>query len=427
MIKISLNIALNNLWYNQITQIMKELKLSKTFIALRHPNFRLWFIGQVISLIGTWMQATAQGYLVYELTNSSAYLGAVAFANGLPTLFFSTFGGLIADRISKRKMIIITQSSMMVLAFILAILSFTGWVQAWHIIILAFLLGIANAFDAPARQAFIVEMVSREDLANAIALNSTIFNLGTLVGPSAAGLIYAWLGPSWCFTINGISFIGVIGALLLMKLQSEPVVSVSRSALKNLKEGFQFVLKEPRIRLILVYVGLVSIFGFSLLTLVPAWAVKILGGDVRTNGWLLSARGAGSLVGALMVAYVGSKATRHRIWQFGWYLMPVALVGFGLLRWVPGSLLVLAVMGWGLMTVLNISNALIQSYVPDHLRGRVMSVYVLVFMGTSPIGSLLAGSVAAKFGEPSMVFLSAGVMTLAALGTLFFRKTIKTF
>lgn len=406
---------------------MKKTNLSKTFTALRYPNFRLWFIGQVISLIGTWMQSTAQGYLVYELTQSAAYLGIVAFANGFPTLLLSLYGGVIADRISKRKLIMIAQGSMMILAFLLAFLTFTGWVQPWHIVILAFLLGIANAFDAPARQSFIVEMVGREDLTNAIALNSTIFNLGVVIGPAVAGMVYAWLGPAWCFTINGISFIGVLGALILMKIASFHAVPSSNSALSNLKEGIKYVSNEPRIILILVYVGLLSIFGFSLMTLVPAWAVKILGGDVRTNGLMLSARGVGSLIGALMIAYIGSKQIRQKVWLTSWYIMPLALLTFGLVRWIPGSLLLLMVLGWCFMSSLNISNALIQSYVPDHLRGRVMSIYTMTFMGSSTVGSLLAGGIASKLGEPVMVFVSTGVVLLAALATIVFRKTISKF
>ena len=235
---------------------------------------------------------------------------------------------------------------MMLLAFILALLTFTGWVRAWHIVILAFLLGTANAFDAPARQSFIIEMVDRDVMSNAIALNSTIFNLGVMVGPAMAGLVYSWVGPGWCFTINGISFIGVIGALLLMRIPVKSISPSTGSAMKNLTEGVKYALNEPRVRLILIYVGLLSIFGFSLMTLIPAWAVKILGGDVRTNGWMLSARGVGSLIGALLIAYIGSKRTRQTIWLIGWYLMPVTLYAFGVVRWIPGSLLLLVLLGW---------------------------------------------------------------------------------
>jgi len=406
---------------------MKSLNLGKTFTALQSPNFRLWFIGQVVSLVGTWMQTTAQGYLVYEITKSPAYLGYVAAATGLPTIFFTLFGGIVADRISKRKLIIITQSSMMGLAFILAGLTFTGWVKAWHIIVLAFLLGIANSFDAPARQSFIVEMVDRENLANAIALNSSIFNLGVVIGPAVSAIVYAWVGPAWCFTINGITFIAVISALAMMKMKPMQTIALKGSPLTNLKEGLKFVIQEPRIRIILVYVGILSIFGFSLLTLVPAWAVSVLGGDVRTNGLLLSARGAGSLIGALMVAYIGSRQVRGKLWMAGWYVLPFALLGFGMARNIPVSLTLMVVMGWGMMSVLNISNALIQSYVPDLLRGRAMGAYVLVFFGSSTIGSFLAGNVASAIGEPAMVYISAGVVFLALLTSFFFRKTIRQF
>lgn len=381
----------------------------------------------MVSVIGTWMQTTAQGYLVYELTHSSAYLGIVAFANGLPMLLFSLFGGVIADRIPRRKLIIITQTSMMVLAFILAGLTFTGWVKPWHIVILTFLLGTTNSVDAPARQAFVAEMVDHEEMANAIALNSTIFNLGVMVGPAIAGLVYAWIGPAWCFTLNGISFLAVIISLALMKMAPTVKAALNGANFKKLTEGVRFVAGEPRIKLLLVYVGTLSIFGFSLMTLAPAWSVKILGGDVRTNGLMLSARGIGSVIGALLIAYIGSKQIRNKVWLIGWYILPAALIAFGVTRWIPGTLLLMVVLGWSLMSILNISNALIQSYVPDHLRGRVMSVYTMTFMGSSTVGSLLAGGVASAFGEPAMVIVSTAVVLLAVIGTFVMRKTIRQF
>jgi predicted MFS family arabinose efflux permease len=405
---------------------MPNLNIAQTFTALKHPNFRLWFLGQVVSLVGTWMQSTAQGYLVYELTHSASYLGIVAFASGFPTILFTLYGGVIADRISRRKVILIAQSAMMVLAFILATLTFTKLVQPWHIVILAFLLGVANAFDAPARQSFIVEMVDREDLANAIALNSTIFNLGTVIGPTVAGLVYAWLGPAWCFTINGVSFIAVITALLSMKMAyvRPPIEKIP--SLEKLKEGLKFVFHEKRIRLILSYLGIISIFGFSLMTLMPAWAVKILGGDVRTNGLLLSARGLGALIGALIIAYIGSRKVRGTIWRIGWFVMPFVMVIFSMIRWIPGSLILLVLLGWSLMSIVNVSNALIQSYVPDHLRGRVLSVFTLVFMGSIPLGSLLAGTMASSFGEPTTVLVYGFIVLAASMATFFFRPILKT-
>lgn len=367
-------------------------------------------MGQVVSLVGTWMQATAQGYLVYELTDSPFLLGIVGFTSGIPVWLFSLYGGVIADRISRRKMIIITQSSMMLLAFILALLTFTGLIQAWHIIILAFLLGTANAFDGPARQSFVVEMVSREDLTNAIALNSSVFNLGTVIGPAVAGLVYAWLGPGWCFTINGISFIGVLTALILMRVPSHPINNQSGSHGANLLDGVRFVFGDLNIRVLLIVLGTISVFGFSLMNLMPAWATNVLGGDVKTNGLLLSARGVGSLAGALMIAYLGSRVVRGKIWTIGSVVMPISLLLFGLFRILPVSLVMLAVMGWSLMSAVNITNALIQTHVPDELRGRVMSVYTLIFQGGIPIGALLTGWLADKFSEPAAVLSSALVM-----------------
>ncbi|PKN99662.1 MAG: MFS transporter [Chloroflexi bacterium HGW-Chloroflexi-4] len=416
-----------NLWYNRIHTNMKSLNIAKTFTSLKSPNFRLWFIGQVVSLVGTWMQATAQNFLVYELTHSAAYLAIVGFANGIPTILFTLLGGLTADRFSKRKVIVIAQAAMMVLAGILAFLAFTQLIQPWHIVVLAFMLGVANSFDAPARQAFVVDMVERENLANAIALNSTIFNLGAIVGPATAGLVYAWLGPAWCFTINSISFIAVIIALLLMKLPPRVIVPSIGSPLTKLVEGLKFVFNEPRIRLLLAYTAVLTVFGFSLMTLMPAWSVKILGGDVKLNGLLLMARGVGSLIGALMIAYFSSHLVRNKIWQMGWYLMPVALLAFAFLRWIPGTIMLLVLLGWCLMSVLNISNALIQSYVSDHMRGRVMSVYTLVFFGSMPIGALVAGGLATAFGEPATAMICAGIILLATIGTFFFRKTIQQF
>lgn len=400
---------------------------NQTFSALQYRNFRLWFIGQIISLVGTWMQTTAQGYLVYELTGSPILLGIVGFTSGIPVWLFSLYGGVVADQISRRKMIIITQSSMMALAFILAVLTFTGTVQAWHIIVLSFLLGTANAFDGPARQSFVVDMVAKEDLTNAIALNSSVFNLGTVVGPAIAGLVYAWLGPGWCFTINGISFIGVLVALFMMHVVARPPALAGKSPIKNLLDGVRYAFGDKDIRVLLIVLGTVSIFGFSLLTLMPAWATNVLGGDVKTNGLLLSARGVGSLAGALMIAYMGSRVVRGKIWTVGSIVMPFSLFILGLFRVLPVSLVMLVIMGWSLMSVVNITNALIQTHVPDELRGRVMSVYILIFQGGLPLGSLLAGGLADLFSEATAVLVSAFVMALVIGLCQLLRPSMRSF
>ena len=404
---------------------MKSQKINETFAALNSPNYRLWFFGQMFSLVGTWMQSTAQGYLVYEITQSAAFLGYVSLANGLPTWLFTLYGGVIADRIPRRKMIIITETTMMVLAVILAALTFTNLVQPWHIVVLSFFLGTANAFETPARQSFVSEMVDRKDMTNAIALNSTMFNIGTVVGPAVAGLVYAWLGPGWCFTINGISFIAVIIALVLMKLADSVPPASGKSAINELKEGVSYAFHDKTIRSLLINLGMVGIFGFGLLALLPAWAVDVLKGDVTTNGLLLSARGVGSLIGALMIAYIGSRGTRGKIWTLGYLLTPVFFYIFAFIRWIPASLAVMVMLGWALMSMINTTNALVQSHVPDNLRGRVMGVYSLVFMGGTPLGSFISGTIADRIGVPTTVIIFSTVVLLTAVVTFFLRPQMR--
>jgi MFS family permease len=402
-----------------------KVSLSQTFSAFQHYNYRLWFMGQLVSLVGTWMQTTAQGYLVYELTHSAAYLGYVGFASGFPSIVFTLFGGVVADRMSRRKLMLITQSTMMILAFVLAALVFTKVIQPWEIIILAFLLGIANAFDAPARQAFVVELVEREDLTNAIALNSTMFNLATVVGPSVAGITYAAFGSGWCFSINGVSFVAVIIALALMRLRPQPQVQHTRSALSEMKEGLVFAYSNVTIRMLLSNLAAISVFAFGVVNLMPAWAVSILGGDVTTNGLLLSARGAGALLGALVVAMWGGAHIRGKMWTMGSFLLPILLFVFAYMRWLPLSLLMLVGVGFGMMVSANTTNALVQLEIPDHLRGRVMGLYTLVFQGGMPVGALIAGSLADGIGEPLTVKLSALVLMLVAILTFILRPSLR--
>jgi MFS family permease len=380
----------------------------QTFAALQYPNYRLWFAGQLVSLVGSWMQTTAQGYLVYELTKSPAFLGYVGFVNGLPSWLFMLYGGVIADRVSRRTMLVITQTAMMLLAFLLAALVFLDLIQPWMIILIAFGLGVANAFDAPARQAFVVELVDRKELTNAIALNSSMFNLAIVVGPAVAGVVYAALGPAWCFAINGFSFLAVIVALMLMHLA--PVMiepSARRSTLVALKEGVRYAASEEMTRTLILNLGVIALFGVSMMTLVPAWAVDILGGDVKTNGLLLSARGLGALIGALMIAALSHKGIRGKLWTIGSITLPLTMIVFALARLVPVSMLILVGIGWSFMVQVNTSNAMVQSRVPDELRGRVMSVFSLIFFGGMPLGSLLVGTLAARLGAPQVVIINA--------------------
>src|SRR5919199_427023 len=379
----------------------------RTFAALQHRNYRLWFLGQLVSLVGTWMQITAQSFLVYQLTHSTAYLGYVGFASGLPSWLFMLYGGVIADRVSRRNLLVMTQSVMMVLAFILAGLAFAGLVQPWQIVVLALALGVANAFDAPARQAFVVELVEREDVINAIALNSSMFNMATV-----AGLTYAAVGAAWCFTLNGVSFIAVIVALLLMKLPAHAVVPRTGSALAQLKEGIRYTAAHPVLRTLIAIAGVSALFGSAYSTLMPAWAVDILRGDATTNGLLQSARGAGSLLGALMIAAVAHRGARGRWLTIGTFVYPVLLLGFAEARVLPLSLVLLLGVGWGSMVVFNMANTLVQTQVTDELRGRVMAIYSLIFFGGMPLGALWAGALAQIIGSPLTVVVS-GAVTLA--------------
>jgi MFS family permease len=388
------------------------ISLRQTFAALGHANYRLWFAGQLVSLMGTWMQTTAQGFLVYQLTHSAAYLGYVGFAAGVPTWLFTLYGGVIADRMPRRTLLVITQTAMMALAFLLAALTFTGLVRPWHIVLLALLLGVANAFDAPTRQAFVVEMVDRQNLTNAIALNATMFNAATAVGPAVAGVTYAVLGPAWCFTINGLSFFAVIAALLRMRLQSTTLARRTLSMIAELRAGLAYVAADTNILWLMGGLGAFSLIGLGMTALMPAWAVEILHGDAATNGWLLSARGIGSLIAGLLVASMGRFRGKGRWVTIGGFVTALLLFVFAVTDRLPLALLALAGVGWGFMIVVSLTNALIQIQVPDELRGRVMGIYTLVFFGLMPVGSLLAGVTATRIGEAATV----GVGALILLG-----------
>jgi MFS family permease len=403
----------------------KGIDIRQTFAALKYPNYRLWFFGQMVSMVGTWMQVTAQAFLIYELTKSPAYLGYVGFISGVPTWLFTLYGGVIADRMPRRTLMVITQTSMMILAFILAALTFTGLVQPWHILVLAFLLGIANAFDSPARMSFVLEMVDREDMTNAIALNSTMFNSATAVGPAAAGLTYAVLGPAWCFVLNGFSFVAVIIALLLMKLRPWHAPEIKGSTIQDIKVGIQYVMSHSLIRVLILGIGVITTFGLGFVALLPAWAVTVVGGDATTNGLLQSARGVGALIAALMIASMSRFKGKVRLLTLGSFIFPLSLFIFALIRWIPTSLLSLVVVGWAFMLVANLTNALVQTHVQDDLRGRVMGVYTLVFNGMFPIGSLLAGTLAERISEPLAVMIMAVVLMAYSLFAFIFFPQIR--
>ncbi|NMB75963.1 MAG: MFS transporter [Myxococcales bacterium] len=395
--------------------------LAGSFPALRHRNYRLWFTGQLVSFLGTWMQGTAQGYLVFELTHSPAWLGYVAFAAGIPAWLFMLLGGVAADRFPRRTLLCLTQVYLMSLSVALAALVFTGAVRPWHIVLLAMLQGVGTALDAPARHSFLLELVDRPAVANAVALNSAMFNTATALGPAVGGQLYAALGPGVCFSINAVSYLAVVLALHRMNLP--PFVPPQRRVhpWRELVQGLAYVRDNPVIRTLMLLIGVTTLFGFAFVTLLPAWAVRILHGDATTNGWLLSARGAGSLAGALLLAFYSERLPRGRTLWLGALAFPVLLALFGLVRSTAFSLLVLFGIGAAVIAVFNLANAIIQLESADELRGRVMSIYSLVFFGSMPLGSLWAGAVADGFSEPAAVMAGAAA-TLAATALVALRS-----
>jgi MFS family permease len=396
--------------------------------ALRHRNFQLFFSGQLISLIGTWMQTVAQSWLVYRLTGSGLQLGAVGFASQIPVFLFAPIGGIVADRSSRKHVVIATQVASMLLAFALAALTLTNRITVPEIFILAALLGVVNAFDIPGRQSFLVDMVGKEDLMNAIALNSSMFNGARVIGPAVAGVLVARLGEGWCFFANAVSYIAVIAGLLLMKVHAPARVSANTSPWEHIAEGFRFVNRTAPIRALLLLLGVVSLAGMPYVVLMPLFADKILHnggqefatligshdlGAVRL-GILMGAAGVGALLGALTLA-VRSGVKGLGSWVstccagFGISLM---LFSFSKSFW-PSVLLLLPV-GYFIMLQMASSNTLIQVMVPDVLRGRVMAVYSMMFMGMAPIGALLGGALSDRLGAPLTVAIGGLASVLGA-------------
>ena len=377
-----------------------------TLRAMRHRNFQLFFSGQLVSLIGTWMQSVAQSWLVYRMTGSSLLLGSVGFASQFPVFLASPLGGIVADRYNRHRVVIATQTASMVLAFILAVLTLTHRITVPEIFVLAVLLGVVNAFDLPGRQSFLVEMVGKDDLMNAIALNSSMFNGARVVGPAIAGILVAKIGEGWCFFANAVSYIAVIIGLLLMQVAPRPIRPID-SALAHVIEGFRFVRHTAPIRDLLLLVGLVSMVAMPYTVLMPIFADKILHGGARGLGILMGATGVGALLAALLLA---ARTGVHGLGR--WVTLACAgfglsLIAFALSRsfWLSAALLVPA--GFCMMLQMSSSNTLIQSMVRDDLRGRVMSVYAMSLIGMAPFGALFAGALADRVGAPVTVIMGA--------------------
>lgn len=395
------------------------LSFRKTFSAFKHRNFRLYFSGQLISFTGSWMTTTAQGWLVYQLTGSKALLGVVAAAASAPMLVFSTLGGWIADRYPKRSVIVCTQITMMFLSLAIAVLVWTKVVQPWQIIVLAVLGGITMAFDMPARQSFVIEMTSREDLMNAISLNSSAFNCARIVGPSIAGFLMAHLGIALCFFFDGVSFIPVIAGLLLMRLPKKEVAIASGSGpLGQALEGFRYVWGTRRVLTILALFTVVGVFGWSYSVLLPAFARDILHLGANGYGLLMAGSGVGALIAALTVASAGHMLPTRAMALGGVWIFSSALVLFAFSRNLYVGAALLALVGFGLVLYFSTSNTVLQSIVPDEMRGRVMGIWALIFGGMIPLGSLQAGLMADWLGTPATMAIGALICALAAFVTL---------
>jgi MFS family permease len=381
--------------------------ISRAWRSLRHRNFRLYFGGQSISLIGTWMTRLATSWLVYRLTGSAFLLGVVGFAGQIPTFIFAPFAGVWIDRLDRRQVLLVTQILAMIQSLALAALTLARHINIQEIIWLSAFQGLINAFDMPARQAFLVQMVEdKQDLGNAIALNSSMVNVARLVGPSLAGAVIAVSGEGSCFLIDGISYIAVIGSLVAMRLQSGIVKPSADSMLAQLKEGWAYVSGFAPVRTILLLFAVVSLMGWPFTILMPIFAGRILKGGPHTLGFLMGAVGIGALVSAISLALRKSVLGLGRMIPIATASLGVGLILFGMSRILRLSLLLMLVCGFGMMQQMAASNTIIQTIVEDRKRGRVMSFYAMAFVGMAPFGSLLAGGLAHAIGAPRTVMLS---------------------
>ncbi len=382
---------------------------------MHHRNYRLYWVGQLISLIGTWMQSTAQQWLVYRLTGSAADLGLVTFLNSLPALLLSLFAGVAVDRVDKRKSLVVTQTIMMGLAFALTALTVTRVVQYWHVLVLAALLGTVNTFDMALRQAFTVEMVGKEDLMNAIALNSSIFNGARLIGPAVAGVLVAKLGEATAFGLNGLSFVAVIAGLLMMALPPHTPNGERPDPFGELREGLNYIGGNRTVMALGIVAALPSIFGFSYSTLIPVMAAGVLGLGADGYGGMVSAVGLGALAAAFSLAALGGYRRKGRLLTLATFVFVGALAGFAVSRSFVLSLIALALAGWAMVTHLATTNTLLQLEIPDALRGRVMSAYVWCVAGTAPLGAVFCGQLAQSYGAPFTILTGAAICAASAV------------
>jgi MFS family permease len=384
--------------------------------ALAHRNFRLFFFGQGVSLIGTWMQSVAQGWLVLSLTNSPFYVGLVSALGSIGVLAFTLYAGVIADRTDKRRTVIITQTLSMLLAFVLAGLALTRVVTVWQVMGLAAVLGVVNAFDIPTRQSFLIEIVGKEDLMNAIALNSSMFNAARVVGPAIAGALIGLVGVGMCFLLNGVSYIAVIASLLAMRLPPFQPRPSATSAWSGFREVLVFLRSDRRVETLVVLTAILSVFGFPFLVMMPVFARDVLHVNAAGYGALTAAVGLGAMLGALAIA-VNSRRIDHRgrLMTLGGTAFGLCVLAFALSHNFAASLVLLALAGCAMIVNNALTNTLLQTLVPDELRGRVMGFYSFVFVGLSPLGAFQAGLFAEHFGAPAAIGTGATVVALAVV------------
>ncbi|WP_242923045.1 MFS transporter [Pontibacter liquoris] len=396
-------------------EIEVKSKLAGMFRALRHKNYRLFFLGQGISLIGTWMERIAMSWLVYRLTDSAFLLGMVSFCSLVPSFLLGPFAGVYSDRFDRHKILLITQALFMLQASIVAALVLTNTVQVWHIMALSVFMGLVNAFDTATRQAFVIELVEeREDLSNAIALNSSMFNVARLVGPSVAGLVIAAVGEGACFLINALSYIAVIGSLLFIHLKPYERRLQEHKVWQQMKEGFHYTFSFAPIRAIILVVASMSLLGMPFTVLMPVYARDILGGDASTLGLLMGATGIGALGGALFLAPRKSAMGLGKVIVVAALLFGLGLVAFSVSRVMWLSLLFMLVTGFGMIVQMASCNTILQTIVDDDKRGRVMSFYAMAFMGMAPFGSLLAGAFADRYGVVHTL-LGSGILVILSI------------
>lgn len=378
-----------------------------TFVAMRHRNYQLYFGGQLISNIGTWMQIIAQAWVVYQLGHSELTLGLVAFASAIPNLVISPWGGVVVDRMSRRRLLIMTQLGAMVLAFILAGLTFAGVVREWHVIILAALQGLVTAFDAPGRQAIIPDLVGKSDMANAIAMNSMMFNSARVIGPAIGGLMLASVGAAWCFTVNGISFLAVLIGLWLMKLPPYRRPQHAVSSWDQLVGGFRYSVNNREIAALILLSLVFSIFGISYSTVLPAFVEKNLHLGATAYGWINAVTGLGAVMGAFLLVHHISHNRRGLLLVLTNSAFPILLIIFAFTSFLPISLILAFGLGLGFMVQFTTINTLLQASVEDAFRGRVMGLYTITFFGFSPFGNLLMGALGEKIGLTMVMVLFA--------------------